>query len=182
MAFLTDKEILDRVSSPDNLANRVTVHKIEKGKREGDTNIPKEIKKTIAILTNEGETQQSVADTFGVSRRAVGFIESGRPGGGNLDPELDTVIKDTKSRVKDSRNEAELLAINALLEGLKVLPKEMMTGSIKKAKSLSSISKDMAFIANQMSGKDLGEGNKSVHLHLYAPRQKAVEEYETIDV
>lgn len=180
MGFLTDKEIEGRLDSPGNLVNRLEVHKIVRGKPVGTPQIPIEIKKTIAILGNEGETGKSLAEAFDINISGSNEIIRGDRLDSNK--ELAPVIASVKARIKDNRESAEAQAIETLLASLQVLPKEMMTGSMKKAKGLSSIAKDMSMIANQMGGKDTGDGKPSVHVHLYAPRQKAVNEYETIDV
>lgn len=179
MGFISNEEITKRVNSKDNLVNRVVHHRVREGQGYTSPKIPIEIKKVAAILTNEGESQTQISKDLGVGRRNVSNIERGLTSDQNVDERLTGVIKETKDRVNNKREEAENLAINNLLRSLDLLPQ---TIGKKSSKTISSVAKDMAIIANQMANRDVdGNGNKAVHLHIYAPRQKSISEYEIID-
>lgn len=185
MGFISDKDIDGRLESPDNLVNRLSIHQIKRGRSEGAIEVPIEIKKTIAILGNEGAKQTEVAKAFGLHQTTVSSYERGEVGNQyTKNKELAPVIATVRERIRDNRELAESHAIANLLSTLEVLPREIATDKkLKRAKAISGIAKDMAIIANQMSDKNTNpDGSKAVHLHLYAPRQKQVNEYETIDI
>jgi hypothetical protein len=181
MPFLTDNDIDERVSSSENLINRLTIHEISRGKPEGSVEVPSQIKKVIAIIGNEDndETCRSLAKTFDIGKSTVNEIENGRS---TKVPELKELVRTTKSKVEQNRETAESAAVETLLTSLNLIPGLLV--NTKKPKVLSGIAKDMAIIANQMANKNTGpDGNApAMHLHLYAPKQKEVKDYEIIDV
>jgi len=178
MGFLSDKEIADRISSKDNLINRLEIHQI-KGSREGKSETPIEIQKVAAILSNQGESCRNLERGLGVCRESINDFSKAES---KHSLELERVIKDVKDQNDLNRESAESKAIEVLLNSLNLLP-DALAGT-RKAKTLSSVAKDMAAIANQMGNKDTdGEGNvKTMHLHLYAPKMKETKDYEVIDV
>lgn len=181
MQFLTDEDIESKLSSPDNLVNRLTVHSLVRG---SGAYVPIEIKKAIAILGTEGESNIDLAEAFNLERSTVNKTTNGYSTGRQI-PELKEVIQKTKSQLQSNRETAEGLAVSALLDSLQILPEAISEINGKnKAKKLSSVAKDMAAIANQMADKnaDSNGDSKAVHVHLYAPKQKQVEDYEIIDV
>lgn len=186
MPFLDDKEIEDRVLSPDNLVNRLTVHEIKKGGACRGESVPIEIKKIITILGNEDERGTDLASAFDMDQATVSrAIRAVDPGGKTLedDQRLKPLKEKVKSEVEQNRETAESKAVETLLASLDLLP-EALTRKPLKPKQISSVAKDMAAIANQMANRNDpdGNGSRSMHLHLYAPKQKKVEDYEVIDV
>jgi hypothetical protein len=178
MGLLTDKEIEERLASDANLANRLSVHQI---KRDKHPNTPNEIKKIITILSNEGEQSKELASVFQISKRSVDEYRAGETS--KLpNPELKQIKKEILDRVSSGRMQAEELAIQTVLTALNILPDKIQ--DIKKPKQLASIAKDMAILANQMADRDrdVNGDKKTVHLHLYAPQQKKIEDYDIIDV
>lgn len=185
MALLTDKELNDRLSSPDNLINRLTVHEnVSRGSGIGAIRVPLEIKKVAAILINQGETGTKVAKGLEIHKDVAYRAGNGMDTGtGRLPvPELKRVIQKVKSDNELNRETAEGNAISLLLTSLNLLPDAL--ARTKKAKIISSVAKDMAAIANQMSNPDDKDGNgeRAMHLHLYRPQMKEVDNYEVIDV
>lgn len=179
MGFISDKDIEERVSSPQNLINRLSIHEISKqGKKEGDVNTPPEIQKVIAQLANDKvEKAGELAKAFNVSDALVSNLKAGEIVHGQKSPALQEVIGKIKSR----RGDAESLAITNLMASLE--PLKDLIPQIKSAKKLTSVAKDMAIIANHMADKsDAQNTGANVHLHLYGPKQKSVNDYEIIDV
>jgi DNA-directed RNA polymerase beta subunit len=183
MKLYSDKEIEDRVSSPENLVNKLHIHEIERG-RGGSPNVPIEIKKVAAIIVNSGGTNKEVSKAFGIDNSAITRYGKGiGTSHGELPiPELKEVVQSTKNQNQLNRETAESSAISTLLQALKVLPSAI--ANTTKAKDLSSVAKDLAGIANQMNNSDDkdGLGSKALHLHIYRPRMKDVNEYDVIDV
>lgn len=174
MPFFSDKEIDTRVSSPDNLINRLEIHSM-RNTEKGSTQIPMEIRKVAAILGNEGETCRDVATGLGIGKTSVNNYEHGQGS-----PELKRVVDAAKSELEQNRVSAESKAVDALLMSLELLPEAL--SRTKKAKTISSVAKDMAAIANQMGGRDGDRDADVMHLHIYAPKQKSIKDYEVIDV
>jgi len=179
MGFLTDKEIEDRVSSPDNLVNRLEIHSM-RNMPKGTTDIPMEIRKVAAILGTEGETCRDLEKGLGISRNSINQYENGLTTG-RVVPELKRVIDEKKVQLQQNRETAESLAVDALLSHLKILPDHIGN---KKSKTISSVAKDMAAISNMMgNGRDpSGTNSAGMHLHLYAPKIKTLEDYDIIDI
>lgn len=180
MPFLTDIDIDERVNHPDNLINRLTVHEITRG-NNGSPRVPIEIKKVVAILSNEGEGQTALAKSFGIAQQSVSAYENGKTSIDNI-PELKEVVRKVRTQNELNRESAESTAVKVLLTSLNLLPAAL--NKTTKAKTISGVAKDMAAISNMMSNsKDPdGKGERTMHLHLYAPKMKSVDDYEVIDI
>lgn len=177
MPFLTDEEIESKLNSPDNLVNRLTLHTIQRGRPEGASNIPMEIRKVVTVLTNEGESSSSVAKAFNIGESVVQRASQGYV----TERQENNELKDVIDRIKSKKRDAESQAIDKVLETLNILTPEKLS-SVSKVKDISSIAKDMAVIANQLSDKGSNDGEVGVHLHLYAPKSKSLDDYDIIDV
>lgn len=178
MPFLTDNDIDERIKSQDNLVNRLTVHKIKPNKT---ITVPLEIKKIVGILSNEGENQKVLGEAFGMSQPNVSLTKAGMSSYGDV-PELKELVQKVKGQNELNRATAESLAVESLLASLNLLPRAL--ASTTKAKDISSVAKDMAMVSNMMGNKDDkdGKGERTMHLHLYAPKMKETKDYEIIDV
>lgn len=174
--FLSDSDILDRVASPDNLVNRLTVHEMH-GNRMGRGQVPDEIRKVSALLTAQGETQTSVAEEFGISNKTVHNYANGRTN--NLKSSMNEELKEVIDGVKLKRVVVEDKAISALLESLNIMTPQL--ADVSKPATLSKIARDMAAVAKDISGRSDNENQKQVHLHIYRPQMKNISDYETID-
>lgn len=178
--FYSEEDIEERVNSEDNLVNKVIVHKIEHGRKVNQPTLPLPLRKVITVLANQGESQRNLSETFGRSTKSVSLYERGEINPGIEHPELAEVRDEVVDGIKDERTRAEKKAVDILLASMNILPSKLGDA---KAKELSSVAKDMSIIANQMADRDRNpDGSRSVHLHLYAPQQKKVTEYEVIDV
>lgn len=180
MPFLTDDDIESRLASPDNLVKRLEIHRCGKG--HGDkTPVPIEIKRVIADIGNEdGVRGTDIAKAFGISKGLVSNIKNGQDSRGFRDENLHPLVQKKRGQVEGKRDQAEELAIDTVLESLGLLGS--MVGEIRKPKDLSQIAKDMASVAEKIRGRGSKEAERQVHLHLYAPQMKKVEDYEVIDV
>lgn len=177
MPFLKDTDIDERIKSPDNLVNRLTIHEIN---RSTGPQTPQQIKKVIAILGNEsdGGSCRELAKVFGIGKATVNNIENGN----TVDEEVKALVKKTRSQTELNRESAESVAVSTLLDALNLIPDNLERP--KKAKQISSVAKDMAMISNMMGNRNNpdGKGERAMHVHLYGPRQKKVSDYDIIDV
>jgi len=177
---LTDKEIEDRLRSPDNLINRLEIHK--KGNNRENPNIPDEIRKTVSILANYDDSSgNEIAEAFGLNAAQVSHAKKGRNSSGTECEALKEIVKE----VDANRARAENLAINAILQGIPLL--EGKLSSVKQATHLSTVISNLANTAEKLRDKNKGDGNSpfdlgGVHLHLHVPKQKVVDDYDVIDV
>lgn len=184
MATLTEKEIEETLKSPDNLANRLVIHR-KQGQPEGTVKIPDEIRKTVAILAIENENhggQRELAEAFDISDSQVTHFKNGRSSAQFRDETLAPIVKAAKERIQDAKDEAELSAISTLMNSLEVL--NPLLSEIKKPKIASSIAKDMAVVSRELSGRnknDAPSGN-AVTLHLHVPGRKSISDYDIVDV
>jgi hypothetical protein len=83
---------------------------------------------------------------------------------------------EARTRILDARNDIRDLATTKLLEALNIID----IGSIEKVTDQVRAASHLSQIVERMEGKN--EKGQSVHLHLYAPTQKKVGQYEVIDV
>lgn len=171
MPFYKSEDVQERIESPDNLPARIQHHDIKKGKTPGAKDIPMPIKKVIAI-TAQSDSLDNTAEAFGISRREVGFLKAGSTSGGPNE-ELQKVIDNQKQDAADK-------AIQILTEALGILPDKLNDKKIK-AKEVSSVAKDMAQVHETLRKKSPIE-QSNIQFHVWAPKQKVVEDYEVIDV
>lgn len=181
MPFLSTEEVASRVSSPDNLVNRLAlIPKSSPGNR--GAGIPIEIQKVIADIASDPEreeTQAEIAEAFGISQERVSQLARGVSLGSRtgFNPE----VKEVVDRNKGKRQEAETQAIDNLLQVLHLIP-EKLQGPIK-LKKLTSVAKDMAIVADKMGKRDDSSGAGSqVNLNIYVPKMNTLDKYEIIDV
>jgi len=179
MPFLTDEDIESRLTSPDNLVSRMKIHECGKG-HGNKTPVPQEIKQVIAELGNDGVKGVDLSREFGISQSLVSQTVNGNNSVGFRDPALYGVVQNKRKEVEGKRAQAEESAIDAVIESLGLLSGQI--AEVKKPKELASIARDMASVAEKIRGRSIVDGEKQVHLHLYAPKMKKVEDYEIIDV
>lgn len=185
MPFINSKELSERLNSPDNLRNKLSTLVIDKlpqvGKRE---EIPIEIKKVVALLSSDEEKEESntsIGKAFDLGKNSVSAYSRGRTDYSiaSEKPELKKLVDENKGK----RDSAEGKAIDTLLNVLDLIPQKLSerTPSIK---TLSTLAKDMAIVSDKVSSRsrDQQEAERQVHLHIFVPQQKTVEDYEFIDV
>lgn len=181
MPFLSEKEVKERLESPDNLINRLEIIEKKSG-REGVPNLPDPIHRVITALAlsdDSDEQQKDIARTFGVSASAVSELVRENPR-----QDISAVRARVQDRNQVKREQAEDKAVDTLLQALDIIP-AALEGDSKRAKRISSVAKDLAEISESISGRDREkkeEKDLQVHLHIYRPHQKQVEDYEIIDV
>lgn len=190
--IIEDLDLDERINNPDNLTNRLQIHKIERGAPKGIVHVPDEIKKAIAIIGNEtDETQQSIADTFGLSRQTVNGYENARDRDTIAPNEsLVDVVKESRAKVEGKRLEAESSAIETVLKVLNIIPDEVEDAKVdkkalKRLKAFTGVARDLSTVANQVSKRGNGEfgdeSAKQVIVHLYRPEQAKLSDYEVVE-
>src|SRR5688572_2648864 len=122
---LTDKQILERLNSPDNLANIISHHTLESGRGIGSLEVPMEIKKTIAILGADGESSnRSIAKDFDISQASVNTYTNGKTTiDGPPNEELVGVIEHRRKQAEDTAIDTLLEAVGLIKPNLKNVKK-----------------------------------------------------------
>lgn len=85
--------------------------------------------------------------------------------------------EDVRSRVLAKRHGIADLAVSKLMESLNLFN----PSNIEKPRELISAARDLAAISKDMAG-DSKSGDREIHLHLYSPKQRPLNEYTIIDV
>jgi predicted transcriptional regulator len=177
MPFASEEAIQSSLTSDENLKNRLVHHISRVGKR--GTEIPQEVRNVVtAVLEESGEAQIEIAKVFGLSGESVHAYAKGQntPGrGSNKNEELVRV----KTEMQDKRKDVEDKAISALVESLEIMTPKL--ADVRKPKVLSSIAKDMAFIADKMRPASEREGLVTPQIHFHIPDRKKLSDYEVID-
>jgi hypothetical protein len=176
--LFSDEEIQERINSP---LNTLVVSPYRKSTERGP-DVPIEIKKTIAILSQE-ESCKDLAELFNLSPSSVVNYKAGR-NHSSLDDNSNSEIVEVKNEKKDALKEAkesiEASAINGVLQAVGLVGP--MISGIKDPTKLVRVAKDLAGLADSVRGERPEDREKSVHVHLYAPTQKKLEDYNVIDV
>lgn len=175
--FLTDEEAKSRISSLDNLVNKLELRKVHNGGRpKGRKNDTQESRLAVAedaiVL---GPTKAAEIHNTTISRASLlsdGVVTHGL----SSDEELAPAVQNKKEQVHEK-------ALDIVMSSLGLL--ENQIGKVFKAKDLASIAANMARIAEKTGGRlsNNPEDNKpKVQVVVYAPRMRGEEEFEVIDI
>lgn len=173
--FINESEANNRLSSLDNLINRLQVRKTHNGSRpKGAKNQSKEKQAEIAedaiVL---GPT--AAADIHGTSISRASLLSKGIVTHGlGTDKELAPVVEDKKQKIHDK-------ALDLILDALN----RVNLTDLKGATGLAHITSELAKTAEKTGGrlnKDKEDEKPKVQVIVYAPRMREMGEYETIDV
>lgn len=154
---LSEMTIEESIRSSDN----GIVHEDRQGKRGPDVSeLQKEIiaNDTLAI----GPTRAALI--HGVPQSSASRYANG-----------ENVSEESKSRILDAKHQIRDLATTKLLQSL-----HLIDPSDLESKDLPRVASQLSQIVERL--EDKGSGNKVVELHMYAPNQKKVAQYEVIDV
>src|SRR3990167_4214141 len=158
--FIEEDDLLDRLRSPENLINRLEVHRLN-GNKKGT--VPIEVKKLVCALAQDSP-EQDIANAFDISQEAVSVYKNGNTSHSivrDRNPELKAI----RDKVKLRQATIEDKALEALLESVEILKPQL--AEIRKPKVLSSIAKDLSFIAKNTRSESENEvQNRNVHLHI----------------
>jgi hypothetical protein len=184
MPFISKEELDKRLSSPDNLKNKIDTLFIEPlpsiGKRE---ELPFELKKVVALLGSDPEreeSKESIGKAFNITQPSVSHLSRGRTG---ITRDYEhPVLKSLIDKNQSKRESAETKAIDVLLGTLDIIPTKLSDKT--PVKTLSNLAKSMSEVADRMSSRKSGQEGigQQVHLHIFVPKQKDVDEYDVIDV
>ena len=173
--MLLDKADLERrLKSPRNILNLpqlqrqrcAIVSMPRNGRAKGATNIPSPIKIMAGVLAKT-ESAKDVADALDISKSSV-YKASGT----NAPAEVKAAVDNTTEKIRD-------LALDKLMGSLGIINDETLANV--SAKDASSIARNLATVANQLSPRDRGDASQAT-LIIYAPQQRQEKHFPVIDV
>lgn len=185
--ILTDEEVEARLTSPENLINKVQIVRIPIGGRKvGDVAVPPMVRGLIASLSLESkESDKEIGNIFGVSQPTVSNSARGLVGDRKEDS-LDEVIDTTKQTLKQKSEDAHNLALDALMASLTAVgPKIVQAAPGMQIIELTRTAKDLGNVVaniqrNKLLDKDATENKTIVILHTTERRNES--KYDVIDV
>ena len=172
--MLLDKADLERrLKSPRNILNLpqlqrqrcAIVSMPRNGRAKGATNIPSPIKIMAGVLAKT-ESAKDVADALDISKSSV-YKASGT----NAPAEVKAAVDNTTEKIRD-------LALDKLMGSLGIINDETLANV--SAKDASSIARNLATVANQLSPRDAVASGAT--LIIYAPQQRQEKHFPVIDV
>lgn len=179
MLITDDTEVTNRISSLDNLVNRLDLRKIHNGGRprgrKNDSNETRLAVATHAIV--HGPTSAAKEYSTTPSRASLlsdGVITHGLGSDSSLAPE----VKGKKDMIHEK-------ALDIIMASLDSLNNIVAVNGIKKATDLAAIASDMAKIAERTGGKfkkDDEDNKPRVQVIVYAPRIRESHEYEEVEI
>lgn len=172
--LMSDEEVEARLNSEDNLVK--VIQRSRGGNTVGSTRIPAPVRDLIAITANtSGETQQEIAEEFGIDGSSVSEISRGLVGG-RLDKKLQSIGTDARETQENDAHEA---AMAVLMTTLTTLQPKIINPDLT-AKDLSKIASDMSKVASNLKPKEAGTVNNT-QVILYAPPRKTLKQYDIIE-
>ena len=173
--MLLDKADLERrLKSPRNILNLPQIQRQRcaivqlhnhNGRTKGATNIPSPIKIMAGVLAKT-ESAKDVADALDISKSSV-YKASGT----NAPAEVKAAVDNTTEKIRD-------LALDKLMGSLGIINDETLANV--SAKDASSIARNLATVANQLSPRDAVASGAT--LIIYAPQQRQEKHFPVIDV
>lgn len=166
-----DSSIHDSSLSDEKKSN-LTITEIETG-RGNTKEVPSVVREIIAEAKLSGESNKEIQKHFPVSSSSISAYQHGVTSTAAYN-------KPKNERLQKVRNNVSKRAGNRLLEALDALGNKDL--NVESAKDVSSIAKDMAAVFEKITPEIKEEKEKTFHLHIHAPKQKSVDDYEVIDI
>lgn len=174
--LISEEEASTRLSSVDNLINRLELRKIHNGGRpKGRNNDSHEDRLAIAthsIIHGPSETAREFDTTPSrASLLSNGIITHGI----GADSKLAPAVRDKKQLIHEKALDIIMASLDSIGQNL---------DGVKKPADLASIASDMAKIAERTGGRlKEEESNKpQVQVVIYAPRIRSAGEYEEVEI
>ncbi len=185
--LLTDDELNERLDSPKNLMNRLKgisdrksfVEVLPMSVGNKGPLVPDRVKELLGVIAIQSdETQEEVAEAFGVSQGLISQVSRGLDNT-RVSADIKASIDAAKLERKEKTNEAHDEALDLLVGCLKTLKPQL--GSIEKPEKLAKIATDMSKIISNVSKKDDDAKVNNTQVIIYAPGLMSESAYETIE-
>lgn len=159
----------DLFKTSDNSTTKTTGQGPHKGdgRKENIPQLTREMAAVDAIIL----TQKETADIHGITQTSVNNYTNGRISADSApDVELTAVVESTRHKIENK-------AVAALMATLNLFDPSGLENQMEVVNAAGKLSS----IVEKIKGREKNDGN-NVHLHLYAPRMKRLEDYETVEV
>jgi hypothetical protein len=174
--FISEEDVVNRVSSLDNLINRLQLRKINNGGRpKGRKNDTNEDRLDVAEYAMIHGTTKA-AEKFNTTPSRASLLKDGViTHASGKDEELAPAVENKRETIHNKALDILTNALNSL---------DPKIPEITKPTELAAIATEMAKIAERTGGRlNPEEENKpKVQVVIFAPRMKEAEEFETIDI
>lgn len=171
--ILTSEQAEQRLSSPQNLANRFgnpsvarTVTLKQPGRKEGIPNIDVEIREHIALRARCGERQKKIAKEHGTTQARVSQLERGQ------DKSIDEEKIETDLSIVRDKAAQNLMLILGL-----ITPAKLQKLNVKE---LGGMAARMSTVVKNVTPEEKAQQN--IQVVVYSPELRKEENYKSIDV
>ncbi len=162
--FLEEDETTE-IKPIDESQDKAVVINPEVGKRgEGVSDLAKEIIALDTLIIGS----QEASKVHGVPQSSASKYSNGK----------DIADPNTRAAVLNTKYEIGNVAITKLMETLDLINPQM----VDKPRDQIALVTGLSNLVEKITGGDKDKDRPEVHLHLYAPNQKQVKDYEVIDV
>jgi hypothetical protein len=144
------------------------------GRNEGDTNKPESLRQVIAQCKIEGSDDAEIKEAFKTSTSAINAYTNGKNG------TSDKVNERLAKFVTAARSTITKKASRKLISALDHITEDKI--SELKANEISVVAKNLSSIINENEHKNAQIGNLNAQFVIFAPPQKAINDYDVIDV
>lgn len=177
--LVSDKDALERLSSPMNLMNRLkSASGSQRRNSMGLFGIGRDNTKP-AVSTFQNPFHKSEETSLVIPSKDLPETPADSPE--SNEPSLDTLVNNADSQVQLALAHDE--ALKTLVNSVKLM--NMKLDDIKPDKLpsvISATSKVVDQIQRQRIDANKERGNRSVHFHFYTPTQKRMEDYDVVEV
>jgi hypothetical protein len=177
--ILTEKEIKDRLESPDNIVN--IIHKVTgKGQHKKQTrteNVPNKTQEERALigLTANIDTIANTAKAFDCSPASVSAYKAGLT---SLNPNTRSEANSAELKELVTRKTSQVS--DTALDKLMDMMEQVDSTNPKAAKLITSTAKDLADIFDKM--RPISKEHNGIRVTIMAPNLKPLDAYEIIEV
>lgn len=180
MGIVSDKEFdqaLNDVTPSQNAPTPVIIKDMEKGRGEGNVEVPSGLRKIIGeeSAINGRASALEIASNFGISPSSVSAYANGSRSTATMEEQPDVShINQAKLRVAKKARNRLVMALNNLTE-------EKLAGA--KAKDVAGVAKDMAAVIKVMEPEGPKvNGNSGPTFIFYSPHVKKEEHFDIVHV
>lgn len=182
--LISDEEVVQRVSSNGNSLNKLTPvlvhHKMHDKRRPvGATELSLEergIVGALATIVGPSAAAEMTGVSTSVASNSKKHITSTDYVDGNQKVSKEQIRDAVETRLTKVRD----VALEKLVDSMLEITPDKLKGS--KARDLAGIARDLSQVVDKTIPKDDNGGIPHVQVHIFAPQQNTVNNYETVDV
>lgn len=173
---LTEERLQEKLSSQDNIVNILYQRTHRGGRTEGAKELSPSVRIMAGVMAHLGKNID-VAKALHVSPQSVSLAKHAKTTdagvGGSSSPKVDPELKNDLDKSKEEITQS---AVEIIKQAFGLLPLKMGDA---KARDLSGIAKDAAFVVEKLSEKVDNSGLKVI---INVPREKEEGEFEVIQL